>query len=121
MRAMFAVLVIGLMAFMLLAGRDRSIDLPNSLVDNHRLRILDAEEAQNLRRFLAALLTSSNISVEVAINERYKSGHINLYIVDARTAEGQASVSRGNAAYVSSSDIIFVERIKKSSPTRTIL
>jgi hypothetical protein len=45
----------------------------------------------------------------VAINEPYRSGRINVYVVKARAEEAQPSVSRGNAAYVASSDIVFIE------------
>lgn len=109
MRTGFTVAILGLMVFLLFSGRDRSIDLANALIDSKKLRILSAEEERNLESFMTTFLASNFIDTPVAINERYKNGRINVYIVDAQSESGETSVSKGNAAYVSSSDIIFIE------------
>lgn len=45
----------------------------------------------------------------MSINQRYKKGSLNLYIVKAADSDTAPGVIRGNAAYVASSDIIFIE------------
>lgn len=109
MRWMILLIVFGAMGFVLISGRDRTVDIANTLTEKGQLRMLDADEEATLRRFLSALLSSEKAGVELAINQRYQAGRLNIYVVDAALGEGARVVSRGNAAYVSSSDILFIE------------
>ncbi|WP_210178864.1 hypothetical protein, partial [Ensifer sp. Root954] len=109
MRWMILMIVFGAMGFVLISGRDRTVDIANALTEKGQLRVLDADEEATLRRFLSALLSSEKAGAELAINQRYQAGRLNIYVVDAAAGEGSRVVSRGNAAYVSSSDILFVE------------
>ncbi|WP_254022723.1 hypothetical protein [Mesorhizobium ventifaucium] len=106
---MILLVVFSAMGFVLISGRDRTIDIANTLVEKGQLRVLDADEEETLRRFLSALLSSEKAGVELAINRRYQDGPLNIYVVDAAAREGARVVSRGNAAYVSSPDILFIE------------
>lgn len=109
LRWLVLLIIIGLMGFVFFSGRDRTIDLANNLVAEKRLRALDPVEEIALRRFFTALMTSKSADIGIAINQRHQAGRLNIYVVDATVGEGAQIVSRGNAAYMSSSDILFVE------------
>lgn len=111
MRWLAFVFILGSMGLVISSGRDRTIDIANSLVAKNQLRALDSTEETNLRRFITALMTSEKADIEIAINQRHQAGRLNIYVVDATVGEGGQIVSRGNAAYVLSSDTLFVESL----------
>lgn len=109
-RLLLLAMVLVLMAVLLSTGRDRSIDLANALVKAGHLRQIDREEARNLQQFLTASLETIGVEPALAINQPYRRGRLNLYIVEGRGA-GDKGLARGNAAYVTSSDILFVDSL----------
>lgn len=109
-RVLLLAFLVLIMALSLTGGRDRSIDLANALFEAGQLRVLDAEESQNLERFITAVLVTAGAKPVFAINEPYRKGRLNLYIVEGSRARG-AAIARGNAAYVASSDIVFVDSL----------
>lgn len=95
-----------LMAWMLLAGPDRSVTLANDLIRDGKAYILSEEESGTLKRFLTAFFRAQDARVDVAVNQPYRAGRLNIYIVDDSRTHN--AIGPGNAAYVHSSDILFI-------------
>lgn len=87
---------------------DRSIILADQLLSNGDLYDLSSEEHSILSGFLYALLEVTDSEATFAINEKYRDGILNIYVVDK--AWGAASGwKHGNASYAAASDILFID------------
>ncbi|MBB2962533.1 hypothetical protein [Methylobacterium sp. R2-1] len=72
------------------------------------MRQLDPNETHALTSFIATLLRTEGSNDLVAVNQLHKPGRLNVYIVNSDKST-VAAIPKGNAAYVSSSDVIFID------------
>ncbi|MET1416831.1 hypothetical protein ABVF61_31540 [Roseibium sp. HPY-6] len=108
MRFFLICTLFALMGGSLFYAPDGSVRLARQLQYDGRLYEVTSDERSNLEAFLSemAIVTGSNKSF--SINAPYDARHINLYIVETSDVP-DTPFPVGNAAYVSHSDIIFID------------
>ncbi|PZQ88717.1 MAG: hypothetical protein DI534_11225 [Leifsonia xyli] len=115
-----ALAVVFLAAGVMLFWQDRSAAMADRLVRDGQVRPLDPTETTALSGFVTTLLKVEGADVEVAINQPYRSGRLNIYVVDSDKSPN-SGVPKGNAAYISSSDIILVDGMYFQFGSRRVL
>ena len=90
------------------ARPDRSIQFANQLVKDDQLYEFQDDELFILEGYIAALLHDSEIEIKYAVNQTYNPNCLNIYIVESETSQKKVW-SHGNASYVPSTDIIFLD------------
>ena len=108
MKGIFVFVVFALMPGALLLAPDRSVSLADRLYADGSLYGLKSEERTVLSAFLAALMARDGGDPAFAINEKYRRGKLNIFIVN-EPWDGASGWTHGNAAYAAASDILFID------------
>lgn len=99
--------VFALMLLLIFHGRDKTVRDVDSLVAKGSLYTLDSDERKALEAQISALLKTAKIDKPLRINSPYDSRSLNVYVTIAE--HPNASVTKGNSAFVKGKDIVFID------------